>query len=474
VVAVTGLSTLGHTARPADLGAPGAFVNDNKCSDFYGQRVASDQPPFQGQTLPYAVCGYTPAQLRGTYGLPSTSVSRLGQNSTVAIVDAFDSSMLRRDANTYAQRHNEPGLANQFKDRSVPEDVSKADDCGGNGWYGEQALDVEAVHGMAPGANILYYGAASCFDDDLLASLSQIVHDNDASIVSNSWGEFTFIRIKGQVYSTIDATIVNAYESVFKQGAAQGIGFYFSSGDSGDEAAATGIKAPDFPTEDPWVTSVGGTSVAINAQNTRIFETGWGTAKYALSNNAWTLTVPFLYGAGGGFTVFRGQPYFERPAYQNGVVPARKEGRGVPDIGLDSDPTTGMLIGETQSFPNDSRFGPAGVHYGEFRIGGTSLACPLMAGLQATAQRNGGRVGFANPLIYSLAGTPAYYDVTPQGDPGNVRADFANGINNVAGEIFTVRTFNQDSSLETAPGWDEVTGVGAPTAQYLAVVGANH
>jgi len=46
---------------------------------------------------------------------------------------------------------------------------------------------------------------------------------------------------------------------------------------------------------------------------------------------------------------------------------------------MDADPTTGMLIGETQNFSLSSRFGPAGVHYGEYRVGGTSLASPLIA-----------------------------------------------------------------------------------------------
>ena len=48
----------------------------------------------------------------------------------------------------------------------------------------------------------------------------------------------------------------------------------------------------------------------------------------------------------------------------------------------------GMLVGETQNFSLASGFGPAGVHYGEYRIGGTSLASPLMAGAQAVAQGN--------------------------------------------------------------------------------------
>ena len=30
-----------------------------------------------------------------------------------------------------------------------------------------------------------------------------------------------------------------------------------------------------------------------------------------------------------------------------------------------------------------------------------------------------------------------------------------------------MRTFNQDSSLAVAPGWDDVTGIGAPSPKYI-------
>ena len=95
-----------------------------------------------------------------------------------------------------------------------------------------------------------------------------------------------------------------------------------------------------------------------------------------------------------------------------------------------------------------------------------------MAGIQADAQAGRGRIGFANPLIYSLARSRnnPYYDVTPQGDQGNVRSDFVNGLNASDGLRYTVRTFDQDSSLTTGPGWDDVTGVGAVTARYIAAV----
>jgi subtilase family serine protease len=126
-----------------------------------------------------------------------------------------------------------------------------------------------------------------------------------------------------------------------------------------------------------------------------------------------------------------------------------------------------MLIGETQQFPS----GPA---YGEYRIGGTSLASPLMAGFQAlTQQRFGGRQGFLNPGIYRAASLHRDFDDVskPGPDAGNVRADYANGLDGADGILYSVRTFNQDSGLDgdgsVKPGWDEITGVGVPNADYL-------
>ena len=484
VLAITGLAHFGHATQPADFGAPAAFVNGTPCSSYYGQQSATTLPQFQGHTLPYAVCGYVPSQLRSVYGVrggfsfgPYGGVG-LGQGTTVAIVDAYDATTLLKDANTYAARHGDQVFGRfQFQDHSVPEDASTGDDCGGNGWYGEQALDIEAAHGMAPNANVFYYGAASCFDDDLLASLAQIVNDNAASIVTNSWGEPTFVIIDGVEYTTIDPDLVAAYESVFQQGALQGIGFGFSSGDEGDELQNTGVLHPDWPAEDPWVTAVGGSSLAIDSSGNRSFETGWGTSKWSLVNGAWVNTIGFQYGAGGGYVnedymneAF-GEPLLLEPWYQiNAGISSPTGGRAVPDVGMDADPTTGMLIGETQDFPAPSVFGPAGVHYGEYRIGGTSLASPLFAGTEAVAQGTHRRIGFANPRIYSLANSGVFFDVTPQGDAGNVRSDFVNGINASNGYVYSVRTFDQDSSLFTAPGWDDVTGLGSPTARSIAAM----
>lgn len=469
VQAVLGLATLGHRTSPA-FAPPSGFVNAPPCSGYYGQKSTAGQlPAFEGSALPYAVCGYIPSQFRSVYGVSASGRTGVGQ--TVAITDAYDSIRLQRDADTYAGRHgDQPFAGGQFSDLSVPENASTGSVCGGNGWYGEQNLDVEAVHGMAPAANVLYYGAASCYDSDLLAQLNQVVQDNRASLVTNSWGEPTFVGAgffgcpAPGPCETIDQSLIDAYESVFKQGALQGIGFYFSSGDSGDELKFSGYKHPDWPTGDPWVTSVGGTSLAINSSGARGFETGWGTEQYRLDSTGtkWNLTNSFQYGAGGGYSQIFGEP-----GYQKGVVTGdTTHGRAVPDVSMDGDPTTGMLIGITQLFTVQTVWG-TGTQYGEYRVGGTSLASPLFAGLQADTQQGHGRIGFANPLIYKLFGNGVYFDVTPQGDAGNVRVDYLNGENAANGTRPSVRTFDQDSSLVTGSGWDDVTGVGSATLAYI-------
>ncbi len=121
-----------------------------------------------------------------------------------------------------------------------------------------------------PTPRSVYVGAASCEDSDLLDALALIVEKHLASIVSNSWGE---------PYD--GATHRAAYNVVFQAGAAEGIGFFFSSGDSGyeapDEDAGSDQTPGRLPDSSPYVTAVGGTSLAIGSSNNYEFETSWGT-----------------------------------------------------------------------------------------------------------------------------------------------------------------------------------------------------
>ncbi|HMC39482.1 MAG TPA: hypothetical protein VKI19_07455 [Acidimicrobiales bacterium] len=79
----------------------------------------------------------------------------------------------------------------------------------------------------------------------------------------------------------------------------------------------------------------------------------------------------------------------------------------------------------------------------------------------------GGGLGLLNPTIY--ANPSAFNDVTGSGpDAGNVRVDYVDGVDSAAGLKYSVRTFDQDSSLTVNPGWDNVTGLGTPNTGWLA------
>jgi len=455
VLTVSGLDTTPSKVAPASKNAPppAGFRNAAPCSVYYGQVKAKYQadyktplPKFQGKTLSYAPCGYTGPQLRAAY--EGTSALD-GTGVTVGILDAYASPTMAQDANTYATKHGDGAYAAGQYTETVPKKYTHQSDCDPSGWYGEEALDVEAVHAMAPGADIHYYGAASCYDDDLLNSIAQIVDDADVQVVSDSWGEVE----EGET-----ADSVAAYEQLFLQGAMEGISFLFSSGDNGDELATSGIVQTDYPTSDPYVTSVGGTSTGIAADGSMSFETGWGTEKYSLSSDgsSWQPNG-YLYGAGGGTSAL-----FNQPSYQAGVASGPR--RQVPDVAMDADPQTGMLIGLKQTFPD-------GKYYDEYRIGGTSLASPLFAGMTALAlQKSGTGAGLLNPVIYR--NTDAFKDVKAKTNQlGVVRADYANSLDASDGIVYSVRTFNQDSSLKTAKGWDPVTGVGSPTQAYFTLFG---
>jgi subtilase family serine protease len=323
------------------------------------------------------------------------------------------------------------------------------------------------VHAVAPGADITYVGSTSCNDDDLLDALSKVVDNHLADIVSNSWGDL-------EENETPD--IAAAYDQVFLNGAVRGIGFYFSSGDSGDNVANPNShgKQVDVPGNSPWATSVGGTSLAVGKNDKYQWETGWGTERAPLSADGKTWTGfpgPYTSGAGGGTSKLYDQPF-----YQRGVVPdslALANGGTVkqrvqPDIAAVADPNTGFLVGQTQSYPDGS------LQYSTYRIGGTSLAAPVIAGVQALAQqaRHGIAIGFANPLIYDKYGTSAYHDVTdhPLGQGQGlavVRVDYANTFDDSDGTIVSLRTLGADASLHATVGYDDVTGVGTPAKGYV-------
>jgi subtilase family serine protease len=437
---------------------PGFRTGVQPCSAYYGQKIATDKPPAYGHHQPYTVCGYLPSQYRSAYGLQNLVRAGFdGRGVTVEITDAYASPTIVNDVNTYSSRHGLPKLRpGQFR-QVLPASFDDIKLCGPQGWYGEETLDVEAVHGIAPGANIVFVAGSDCLHGLPRAWADSIDH-HLAPIVSNSWTVTNGEGTEGQALSMGYVSFVSEFAL---EAALTGIGNYFASGDSGDDTTSVGHKAVDFPASDPWVTGVGGTSVGIGAQGQYLWETGWSNSYSTLTKGAWIPAPPGTYNSGAGGGTSR---LFPQPFYQKGRVPTSISEyfspiphRAVPDVAMPADPNTGMLVGETQVFPN-------GTHYGEYRIGGTSLATPLMAGVMAIADDAAGFAhGFINPALYQMLGTTAVHDVRPLGYPiAEVRTDYINGVNDAKGKFWRLRTAGIPTTIFTRPGYDDVTGVGTP------------
>jgi subtilase family serine protease len=496
----TGAPSSTAASQPAASGPippPAGFRVAPPCGTYYGQQNDTTLPAYghgYPANPPWAVCGYTPPQIRSAYNLNNQTD---GSGQTVAIVDAYASPTLLSDAQQYATRNDpsHPLSSSQFSEL-VPKQFNKVNECDASDWFGEQSLDVEAVHAVSPGANILYVGAKNC-DNALYDGIQKVVDKHLASVITNSWGDNAgdFLETPAQRAGT---------DELFEMAASTGISVLFSSGDDGDEFTTVGVVSPDYPASSPWVTSVGGTSLAVGANGSQTGQFGWSTARSFLCNqtlvdeqgctsdqlNKWLPIDLALDGGSGGGTSYD----YAQPFYQKGVVPrslstanagltgpngtvGNQPMRVEPDISLDADPGTGFLEGITQTFPD-------GTYYDQYRIGGTSLSSPLMAGVLARVnQQRGSSIGFANPALYSLSGTSSIQDVLPAGKLDQSRADFANSVDGTDGFLFSTRIIdyegpeqfcgttgacaNRNDALNVRRGYDNMTGLGAPTAGFV-------
>jgi len=499
-VATTSLSNQGHSAKAKpnqEPPPPAGFRNPQPCSKAFNTMPdtadsSSLYAPFTGHN--YDICGYKPAQLRGAYGINgAVNAGDDGTGVGVAIVDAYDSPTLFKDSARYASQNDgkhplDPGQF--FNDE--PATVQNEALCGASGWRIEQSLDVQAVHAMAPGAAILYVGAVDCLNTSLLDAVNTAI-TSGASVVTDSWGTNLGDLLEDNATKT-------AFDTTFMVANSTGVSVLFSSGDAGDNFANSGLAVPDYPSTSPFITAVGGTTLEVNAAGHRGAEFGWSTAKQTLcagvpTTNCGKATSPtgtLAWQAGGG----GGSSYtYVEPSYQTNVVPPAIAFRNValfgvptraePDISMDADAQSGMLIGATQAFPG-------GNHYGQFKEGGTSLASPLFAGVIADAdQAAGAPLGFLNPELYkAFTDTPsAFTDILAPSDPhaaSVIRVDFANLVDSSNGFNISLRVINyagnetycdatgncatRKVTLTATPGFDSLTGLGTISSKFLATM----
>jgi len=266
-----------------------------------------------------------------------------------------------------------------------------------------------------------------------------------------------------------------------KIAAITGVSADFSSGDSGDYTEF-GIPATvQYPESTQYGTAVGGISLALNSSNAIEWQSGWGTNINVLDDLGLVSDPPtgsFNGGSGGGSSAF-----FSKPAFQHKLPGSF---RLVPDISWIADPYTGVVIAMTFA-----GFDPP-LQY--FVVGGTSVACPMFSALWAIANQEAGTpLGQAAHYVYTMPSS-TITDIVPIGSSTNVTGTvtdasgntfygasdlaqpldgttvFYDALWNVPLNEGTVElvTFGTDTHLRTAPGWDDVTGVGVPKPKPFA------
>ena len=219
------------------------------------------------------------------------------------------------------------------------------------GWALEIALDIQTVHATCRNCSIVLVEARSSSYADLLTAVDRAV-TMGAKAVSMSWGSSEF---SGET----------AYDSHF---ATSGVAFVAASGDAG--------YGTSYPAASPNVTAVGGTSLFFDGSGNYSQETVWS-------------------GSGSGCSTYESR----KPAGQTSTACAK---RTIADVSAVADPNTGAAVYDTTRYGGKS---------GWFKVGGTSLATPVIAAIYALSGNTGSSGTPANTIPYSNSGSANFHDV---------------------------------------------------------------
>jgi subtilase family serine protease len=379
IVGVVLLGNVGLAKEAKEKHAPVCAVgnqNEPRCH----ARVVVDQNGTPKAAISPA--GYGPKQLLGAYNLSGSVASG---SPILAIVDAYDHPYIKSDLDTYNSYFKLPYFpqcSGAIKDSSVP-CFQKLNQRGRTtypsinaGWGLEISLDVEVAHAVCPSCRLLLVEADSSSYANLMAAVDQAVAQG-ATFVSNSYGSSEF---SGET----------SYDVHLNK---PGIVFTFSSGDNGYGAS--------YPAASPYVTAVGGTTLVVNGDNTYGGETAWS-------------------GAGSGCSA-----YEFKPGWQLDTGCAK---RSIADVSAVADPNTGAAVYDSLRYQGKS---------GWFKVGGTSLAAPLIAGVYALANN-------VSPTTYGVS--------LPYANAANLH-DVVSGSNGSCGGIYLCTALS---------GYDGPTGLGSP------------
>jgi hypothetical protein len=258
--------------------------------------------------------------------------------------------------------------------------TNEAVDGGGSGDDPETDLDVQTISGLAPGANIIVYDIGSLSDQAIEDGYNKVLSDGKASEVNSSFGGC----------ESSDPTFESATNSIAEQGAAEGVGFTASSGDTGsDECGNDNAKGVSAPAGDPYFTSIGGVNFTYSTSGVLETVTAGDAGCSGGVNNT-------CYGGGGVSTTVA------LPSWQSGIAGMITTGRNQPDISLPFDPVAVYTGGAFASYL------------------GTSWSSPAAVALIIEADElHASKIGWINPTLYSLFSSTGYSDYYTPCTSGN-------------------------------------------------------
>jgi subtilase family serine protease len=278
--------------------------------------------------------------------------------------------------------------------------TNEAVDGGGSGDDAETDLDVQTIAGLAPGANIIVYDMGSLGDQQIEDTYNKVLSDGKASAVNSSFGGC----------ESSDPSFADSTNSIAEQGAAEGVEFSASSGDTGSNECS-GSKGVSAPAGGPYFSSIGGIDFTDTAQ---------GVLETVVEGN-----VSGDSGGGGVSTVFA------LPSFQSGIAGMITSGRNQPDFSLPFYPVAVYTGGA----------------FGEYL--GTSWSSPASVALVLEADElHGSKLGWINPTVYSLFSSTGYNTYFTPCTSGN------NGA-----YTCSATEYNQAAGIGAPKGWALANGL---------------
>lgn len=360
-----------------------------------------------------------PKKFRTTYhaaGTPS------GSRTAIAIFTEGDQTQVIKDLRYAEEKQHLPRVRlTQINVGPQSKDTAGQD---------EFDMDTQVSTAMATTVRRLYlYNVASLVDSNIVEDFNAFVAQDRARAMSASIGGC-------DIGPYLDGSQLTT-DILMQEGAMQGQTLFASSGDNGAGCAfivATGVPSSfpgtNWPASGEFTTAVGGTSLLVDSNGNRVQEVGW-------------------VGSGGGVSEVENPGWWEYDANPAQAAEYVTGGRAVPDISLDADPNffTAALVYVSKQATG---------------VGGTSLSSPLMLGAWArlqSAHRN--RLGMASIDLWNL------YDAVnkPTVDTG---LEAVPALPPAAVKAFTDIVLGDNGPYAAYPGFDYVTGLGAPDIAALA------